>query len=200
MGGAFLLVASLLLCLRTSTAAIQHADYLNHDMQALQKQVEAGVSEPERLLVRSLGVRDTAAVLNMMRCISSHPASPDWVRTEANRVLCDWFCLHRQDDSLRVYEQRLRQHEESYRCDLLPDRADWLVQVGAFSTEANAERALRRLEEHGVATRVSHDGRLYYALAGGFSSKADAKDEATLWRSRGWINDFSIKEAAELVP
>ena len=200
MGRVILLLASLLLSLHTVESAIQRTDYLNHNLEALQQQLAAGASEPERLLVRSLGVRDTAAVLNMMRCIVYHPDSPDWVRAEGGRVLCDWFCLRAEEDSLRIYRQGLAVLGEQYHCAFLPEPRNWLVQIGAFSSQSNARRALRRLENEGVPVQVYHDGRLHFALAGAFGDKDAAQTQARYWRERGWIKEYRLREKSDVSP
>jgi cell division septation protein DedD len=95
-------------------------------------------------------------------------------------------------DSLALHRERLRAlNGESFPCPLAPEAEPlrWAVQLGAFSSEANARRALEGLAARGVDCRVHHDGRLWRALAGRFAAARDAKAQIREWKRQGWIEE-----------
>ncbi len=191
---AVLLAAAALSAVTAARAAeISRADYLAGDLEALERSVAGGVSQAERLLVRTLRVRDADAVLNFMRAIASLEG-PDWVRGEALRALCEYFCVMEMRDSLEARVARLKELSgEDYRCALLREhRPVWCVQLGAFSSAANAERQLAALAATGAVTRVYYDGEYYRALAGEYAGRGEARDAARGWAERGLISDFRL--------
>lgn len=172
-------------------AGALEAAYRAGDIPACETLVDQGVSEIERLLVRSMRVRDPEALLNYMRSITGI-AGPGWVRREAAHHLCDHFCLSNIPDSLAHWSARLVELGGSgYECPLNAGPGHtWYVQVGAFSSERNATTALRNLSKAGVAVRVVRRGGHFRALAGSYASKRDARSAGRSWREQGLIDDF----------
>lgn len=192
-----LLGAVLLLSAARVDAALSEAAWRAGDRAACEAQVAAGVSEAERLLVRSLQVLDADATLNIMRTIVSLPKGPDWVKAEALRALCEAFCVAGLVDSLEVRRAQLRALDGgAFDCPLAPEARSlrWAVQLGAFSSEANARRALEDLAARGIECRVRRDGRLWRALAGRFADKRSARAQGREWERLGWTGDTAVHE------
>lgn len=179
-------------------AALNEADWRAGRLAACEAQVADGrASEAERLLVRTLQVRDAMATLGFMRAIASLPQGPAWVRAEALRALCEAFCVEGAVDSLEIRRAQLRALTGAgFDCPSAPEavEARWAVQLGAFSSEDNARRALQSLAARGVDCRVAHDGRHWRALAGRFPDKAAAKAQGREWERLGWTGETRVFE------
>jgi hypothetical protein len=184
--GAFLL----LLISALAASPLQEA-WLAGDRDQCELIVSQGCTEAERLLVRSLSVKDPEAVLNYMRSISSLDG-PEWVRRDALTHLCDHFCVTEDADSLAFWRSRFEiVLDDDYSCALSnASTLAWSVQVGAFSSEANAAKALKKLKDAGITVHVIRDDRIYRALGGHFDSKRDAKRAGRDWKERGLIEDY----------
>ncbi len=183
--------AFLLLLLPALVASPLQDAWLAGDQIQCELLVSQGCTEAERLLVRSHSVKDPAAILNYMRSISSLEG-PEWVRREALTHLCDHFCITGEEDSLAFWRSRFEVVlDDDYSCALSSTTSlAWSVQVGAFSSEANAAKALKKLKDAGVAVHVIRDGRIHRALAGHFDSKREAKRAGRDWKDKCLVEDY----------
>jgi cell division septation protein DedD len=70
-----------------------------------------------------------------------------------------------------------------------PGRGDWVVQLGAFSNPANAERMWRKLASHpalaGAERFEEREGRLTVLIAGGFAGLAEARAACVALKASG---------------
>jgi hypothetical protein len=194
-------VLSFFLCfvfVLTTQAELNPTTYRQANWEACKAELEAGSCRAELLLVQAMQTRDAAATLNFMRLIYSLPDAPKWVRQEALQILCEAFCSAELTDSLRVRsKQLLRLSGAPFHCPLLLEPSPpWAIQIGAFSSKQNAERALKPFTESKLARRVQRRGSLHIALLGRFESKKSAKSQAKHLKSMGEIADYRLIEVA----
>lgn len=148
---------------------------------------------------------DAATLVSAARSLD-RPGTTAWVRREALRLLAQHFCITDQPDSLlRRQDQLLLLTGSTFPCDgqrpaasvviQTPPATRWCLQLGAFSSRANAQKHLQALKGRGIPVRVVKEGRFHRALAGDWGTEAEARRMAAEWSRQRWITDWSVREA-----
>jgi hypothetical protein len=179
-------------------AELSPSTYRQADWEACKKELEAGSTKAEHLLVQGMRVRDPGATLNFMRTILALPDAPQWVHSEALQILCEAFCASEEEDSLRQRQQELsRLTGRTFDCPLFSVPTDsWMIQIGAFSSLKNAQKALQPFQKGSLTCKIQQDGPHYRALLGAFPTKKNAREEARRLKRNGAITDFRLLEVS----
>ena len=193
----------LLCCAPVSWAAWGEQDWLQGRMP---NPGEAFQNKDAEALAKAALSGNASTLLVAARTLD-RSASTTWVRREALLLLLQHFCITEQADSLTQRRAQLQaRHGTSFSCagsDPAPARAQaqavtpgrWYLQLGAFSTKANAQKALETLRKQGIETRVVKEGKLHRALAGAWATEAEARRMAQEWRTKRWVGECTVRES-----
>jgi hypothetical protein len=182
-----------LLCGVLSAGGLDRDLYYANNKIALQNSLNNESTLAERLLVKSMGTTDAVQFVRIMQSISDLDGAA-WIKQEALESICAYYCINEKIDSLEIYSERLNVSRGSYYdCPLVSQtKSCWTVQIGAFSSEVNAAKALRVPRLAGLSGRVYYNRKHYLALLGCFSGKREARKFAKECKEKSLIKDYKF--------